>query len=419
MIETTCVRATAMARLRTGPAGPYLDLLTSALREQRYACYTIRYYLGAADAFGRWLCRQGVAIADADETAVSHYIASVERRPSRSRVKGRLPKAATGLRHLLEILRQQGVVTRRREVLPPSGAEQWLSRYDHYLKHALGSAPATRQKQLYFAKRFLATLYGSGVPDWSLLRAEAVTEFVQQEAARRRGFGRKSPARAIRSLLRYLVTQGDIPAGLEAAVPTISSWKLASLPVHLSAEEVARVIQACADGTPMGLRNHAILLLLARLGLRAKEVARLSLDDIDWTEGCLLIRAGKTHHERLLPLPEDVGQALITYLQQGRPASSHRSLFLQHTAPFHSLQTASAISSIVRHSLSRAGLQARCQGAHLFRHTIATQMVCRGASFKEVADVLGHQSLETTFIYAKLDLAALSGVALPWPGGVQ
>ena len=147
--------------------------------------------------------------------------------------------------------------------------------------------------------------------------------------------------------------------------------------------------------------------------------AQLKLEDVDWRTGSLVIRASKMHRERLLPLPEEVGQALLDYLQHGRPPTSSRHIFLVHTAPFAPLQTSSALSKAVKLLLHKAGIERHSSGAHLLRHTVASQMVCGGASFKEVADVLGHQSLQTTSIYAKLDLVALSQVALPWPGGAQ
>ena len=213
--------------------------------------------------------------------------------------------------------------------------------------------------------------------------------------------------------------QGFIANGLEAAIPRMRTWKHATLPEHLSSTEVIRILTACADGTALGKRNYALLLLLSRLGLRALEAAQLKLEDVDWRSGSLVIRASKTHRERHLPLPEEVGQACLDYLQHGRPPTNSRQIFLVHTAPFAPLQTSSALTKAVKRLLHKAGIERRSSGAHLFRHTAASQMVCGGASFKEVADVLGHQSLQTTSIYAKLDLVALSQVALPWPGGAQ
>jgi site-specific recombinase XerD len=186
----------------------------------------------------------------------------------------------------------------------------------------------------------------------------------------------------------------------------------------LSDTDISRMLQCCANGTASGTRDYAILLLLSRLGLRAKEVASLQLHDVDWANGSLLIRTSKTHAERLLPLAQDVGEALLAYLRAGRPVTSFRHFFLAHTAPYRPLQTASAITKIVKRLLAKAGIARQSSGAHLFRHTVATQLVNRGASFKDVADVLGHHTLQTTGLYAKLDLAALAQVALPWPGGM-
>jgi site-specific recombinase XerD len=303
--------------------------------------------------------------------------------------------------------------------LPTTPIERILTDYEQFLERICGAAITTRRKYLYFARQFLVFAFGSSTPEWSALRAETITNFVQQETSHRNGFGRKQPGSAIRVFLRYLVTGGLLPAGLEAAVPRMRVWKHASLPEHLTAEEVTRLLAACADGTAIGKRNHAILLLLARLGLRALEAARLQLDDVDWRTGFVVIRASKNHRHRSLPLPEEVGQALIDYLRDGRPTTSYREIFLEHTAPFQPLCTASAITKVVKRLLKKTGIERRSSGAHLLRHTAASQMVCRGASFKEVADVLGHQSLQTTHIYAKLDLTMLSQVALPWPGGAQ
>jgi integrase/recombinase XerD len=350
---------------------------------------------------------------------IARYVSLLKRRKVRSCPHGALPHEAVGLEHLLCLLRRQNIITPSRAVTAATPGEQLLAEYDQYLERTAGAAVGTRRKYLYFARQFLAFACGSATLEWSLLRPETIAAFVQQETTSRQGAGRKHPGSATRIFLRYLVTRRLIPTGLGAAIPKVRLWKHASLPEHFSAEEVSHVLAACADGTAIGKRNYAILLLLARLGIRALEGAHLQIDDIDWRTGCILIRASKNHRERNLPLPEDVGQALVDYLRDGRPRTDSRHVFLEHPAPFHPLQTSSAITKAVKRLLKKTGIERRSSGAHLFRHTAASQMVCRGASFKEVADVLGHQSLQTTSIYAKLDLAALSQVALPWPGGAQ
>ena len=398
----------------------YLDLLKEDLHAKRYAPETIRHYVAAARAFFCWLAKHNIGVADVSKATIRRYVHSLERVPMTSTHKLRLPHFGVGLQHLLETLHKHGIANPTAPAIATTAAELWLQEYDHFFEHVVGSAVATRQKYQFFARRFLSVFCGAGPLDWGALRADMLTEFVQQEAAKRMGFGRKTPATAIRTMLRYLLVQGDIPAGLDAAIPIVRQWRHAALPQYLSATDVAHVLTTCADGSPLGLRNYAILLVLARLGIRGNEVAHITLDDIDWVEGRLRIRNVKSHCERSLPLPQDVGQALIDYLQHARPSTVHRTIFLSFHAPFQPFQTPTAITHIVHRCLVKAGIAvSKGYAAHLFRHAAATQMVRGGASFKQVADVLGHHSLQTTAIYAKLDIAALSEVALPWPGGVR
>jgi len=217
--------------------------------------------------------------------------------------------------------------------------------------------------------------------------------------------------------LRFLATQNLIRPGLDGAVPTLRQWKLATLPKHFSDDEVARMLDACDVKTSRGLRDRALLLLLSRLGMRAAEVLQLHLSDIDWKEGTILVRAGKSYRDRLLPLSREVGSALVAYLKTGRPKSDLPNVFLQCNPPFNPLKRLAAPTSIVRHYLNKAGVPIHGRGAHAIRHVAATGMVCRGASLKVVADILGHKSLVTTAVYVKLDVEKLTGVALPWPGG--
>jgi integrase len=203
-------------------------------------------------------------------------------------------------------------------------------------------------------------------------------------------------------------------------VPTMRNWKYAALPRHVPDDQLERVLANCRDTSPKSRRNLAILLLLARLGMRANEVVQLRLEDIDWRSGKLFVSPGKTHTERVLPLSQEVGDSLAEYLTKARPRSESLRFFLNYRPPFRPLADASAVSKIAKRALLNSGFeQGPLIGAHNFRHTVASAMVSKGATFKDVADVLGHQSLQTTGIYAKLDLKALAKVALPWGGGAK
>ena len=279
-----------------------------------------------------------------------------------------------------------------------------------------GVAPGTRKSYCFWVRRFLAGFCGSVAPDWSALRGTDLSVFVKNEASRLKRNGRGAPGTAMRAFVRYLIFLGVAQDGLQGAIPQRPRWRHVGLPRHLPPADVDRVVAGALDGTTRGRRNYAILLLLARTGLRAHEVAQLSLDDVDWQEGIINIRSKKSRSERRLPLAHDVGAALVGYLEHCRPPCSSRTIFLRVIPPFDPFLGSAGICRLVRRALTRAGLLNTPSAAHLFRHTAATQMLRGGASFKEIADVLGHTAISTTAIYAKLDIAGLSRVAMPWPG---
>ena len=313
-------------------------------------------------------------------------------------------------------VRPRRTATSPRLVELPAELDQWVNEFDGHLSQVAGLATATRRQYCFFVRRFLAQYRDVVVPERCVLRAEWLTDFARQEATRLHGPSRNKPGTSLRSWLRYLVFCGVIDAGMEAAIPSMPQWRYASLPVRLTANETERVINASRDGGSHELRNRAILLLLARLGLRACEARHLTLDDIDWDDGSVRIAPGKNRCERRLPLPHDVGDALYVYLRDERPACSCREVFLSTRKPYGPIRDSSLVSGTVRQAMKRCGISSMPAAAHALRHSAATRMVCRGASFKDVADVLGHASIKTTGIYAKLDVAALAHVALPWPG---
>jgi site-specific recombinase XerD len=296
-------------------------------------------------------------------------------------------------------------------------AMKCLDKFDDYLLRVKGVAPSTRKIYCLWVRRFLAGFCGlaATAPDWSALRGSDLAIFVGNEASRLQRNGRRIPGIAMRAFVRYLVFLGLAQEGLCGAIPQRPRWRHVELPRFLPQADVDRVVAAALDDTAAGRRNYAILLLLSRTGLRAHEVAQLSLDDIDWRNGVINVRSNKSRNERRLPLVHDVGAAIVDYLERGRPPCHFRTIFLRVIPPFEPFLGSSGICRLTRRALSRADLHTPA-AAHLFRHTAATRMIRGGASFKEIADVLGHAAISTTAIYAKLDTAGLSRVAMPWPG---
>ncbi len=421
MIEDYFTQGAVRRRMRAGSMGSYLDALAAELEAQHYSRKSIRRQLRNADAFGRWLAEQKIPIQDVTEAVVARYTGPMHRCPGPSRAQGYRPHNARGLSGLIELLRRQGVVPAHAEAPPPpscTSAGHWLQVFDQHLEHVAGAAASRRKNCLGFARGLLRAIFDDGDVDFTQIQAEHVAAFVQTRAEKRGPTSRKDPGAAVLVFLRFLCGAGLIPDHLQYAVPRVRQFRHAALPRFLTTADLNRVLALPADPSPKQLRNQAMLLLLARLGLRAGEVVRLQLEDIDWRAGHLLIRAGKTRRERVLPLPQDAGDALVRYLKEGRPASSHRRVFLNLCPPHQPLASSVVLTGIAQAALRQAGIASHRPGAYVFRHTIATHMVWGGTTFKDIADVLGHRSLDSTAIYAKLDLASLAQVAIAWPGGV-
>jgi len=249
------------------------------------------------------------------------------------------------------------------------------------------------------------------------LRAEQVVRFLEREVARLGLAQAKHLTTALRSFLQYARYRGDVVLDLAAVIPSVASWSMAAIPRAIPPDAVRRLLASMRRRTAIERRDYAVVVLLADLGLRAGEVAGLQLDDLDWSGGQVRV-GGKGGHWSALPLPVRVGEAISAYLRHGRPQSPSRHLFLRAKPPYSGVRSA-AITAIVGRALRHAGVQAPTSGAHQFRHALATQMLRRGASLREIGDVLRHRRIQTTTIYAKVDLGALRPLALPWPGGVE
>jgi len=355
----------------------------------------------------RWLEAQGLGPAALDEHLTRQFLAA-------RRADGYAAlRSARALAPLLGHLRGLGVAPPRMPVLQ-TPADRLAMRFGEYLARERGLAKDSIRSYTGVARRFLA---GAGLGDGAGaegLTAAGVTGFVRRECARRGVASAKATVTGLRSLLRFLYLDGQISAPLAGAVPSAACWQLAALPRAVSPAELARLMDSCDRDSAAGRRDFAILVLLARLGLRAGEVAALDLGDICWRQGEITVR-GKGSRRDILPLPVDVGEAVAGWLAGGRPREAAcPAVFVRLRAP-HGRLASTSVSYVVRRACTRAGVPAA--GAHRLRHSTATGMLAAGGTLAEIGQVLRHAQPGTTAIYAKADVLALSQLARPWPGG--
>lgn len=291
-----------------------------------------------------------------------------------------------------------------------------LGQFQHYLRQERGLCELTITRYTPVVSSFLAECFPAGALDFRQISANDIGEFVQRQAEHITTKSAPTVVTALRSFLRHLLYRGAIDTDLAACVPTIATWSLSNVPKYLPADQIQRVLDACDRNTAAGKRDYAILILLARLGLRAGEVVALTLDDIDWEAGVITVR-GKGKRVAQMPSPIEVGAALADYIRHTRPACSSRRVFIRKKAPLVGFANSIAICSLVDRALEKAGIESVYRGSHLFRHSLATEMLKQGASLPEIGDLLRHRRPDTTAIYAKVDLVSLRSIALPWPGG--
>ena len=395
-------------RLRVGPVHQHIESFSEHLIALGYAPATLRQQVQLVKAFDRWLLRHHVGVGDLDQRAIGAFL-HVPR--SRRRVR----RGRATLDRLLHHLRSKGVVASPPPVTDPSLRAALEHHYQQYLRAERGLCPTTIDNYLAFCREFLTEQVGDAESSVGTLCAADVSAFVRRHAHARGPARAKLMVTALRALFRFLFQRGEIAVDLSAAVPAVPDWRLATIPKTIAPGDVERLLRACDLKTATGRRDRAVLLLLARLGLRAGEVVALELDDIDWRAGEITIRGKKGLRHDRFPLPADVGSALATYLRRDRPESAGRRVFFCRRAPRRAFANRGAVTTIVRRAVARAGLDAPVRGAHLLRHSLATRMLRHGASLSEIGQVLRHRAASSTEIYAKVDLESLRSVAQPWP----
>jgi integrase/recombinase XerD len=402
-----------LSREPEGPLAAYLGPFAESLSRQGYTEHYVHRQVMLAACFSRWL--------EQTEVLARHVTSEHAARYLRFRYRRRRPNQGdlAALTHVIEFLRGERVIRAEKGPTPQfTPVERCVQAYEQYLRKERVLAEATIVNYVPFIGRFLNERFGAGPVKLATLRAGDVVGFVQRQARQLHLKRAKLLTTALRSFLQYARYRGAIRLDLAAVVPCVANWSMPSIPRGIEPDQVRRVLSRINRRTAVGRRDYAILLLLARLGLRSGEVAFLELEDIDWKAACLSVH-GKSGRRTQLPLPQDVGEAIVAYLRHGRPRSRSRRVFLRARAPVRGFLTQGAVGTIVRHALLRAGVEAPTTGAHQFRHGLATQLLRQGASLAQIGELLGHTSPETTKIYTKVDLKALRTLALPWPGGVR
>jgi site-specific recombinase XerD len=401
-----------VAHLRRGPLGPYLDGVAGGLFNQGYAIQTGRAKIRFLSDLSRWLERRKIRSTDVTEEQLGRF-GDLRERQHRLRRGDRQT-----LKQLLGYLREIEVIRQPRRLVKKGLLDRTLEDFTRFLTEQRGLTQATLDNYLPVARSFLETRFGTGRIHLDRLRVADVTGFVARHGSHWSSKRCQLVASGLRSFLGFLTQEGTVTTNLAAAVPTIAAWRLTGLPQFLEPGQVEKLLRACPRHTGAGRRDLAVLLLLARLGLRAGEVVHLNLEDIDWEAGEIFVR-GKSARQDRLPLSSEVGEALARYLKRDRPRCGCRRVFLRLRAPHQGFSSSVAICDIFRRALARARLDPENKGAHLLRRSLATTMLRRGASLTQIGQVLRHQLAQTTEIYAKVDLAALRGLAQPWPGGVR
>jgi len=407
MLETHLHSPVTRHRLRTGPAAGYVDAFADWLHSHGYKRVSIKNSLTALAGWTDWLVTAGFTVHEllAGFEACKLEVNKVGRVNRRG---GPNRKSLTAASIFLRFLQQRGELPT--PAGPPSATDRWpiLMEFRSWMAAHRGLTETT----LDVYEGILVGLLDALGDNTAVYSAETLRSFVLRRA-RPHGIERaKSIVVAVRSFVRFLGVTGRCPAGMEHAIPGFASWRLSSVPRFLDAEDVERVISSCADYA-FEQRDRAVLLLLARLGLRASEVSQLEFTNIDWRKGEISI-CGKSRRQESLPLPQEVGDAILKYVKEARPPLQIREVFTTVLAPFHALTRAN-VTHIVRAALLRAGIKAPINGAHLLRHSAATAMLSHGASLAGVGAVLRHRSPTTTAHYAKVNIGLLSEIAQPWP----
>lgn len=409
MLEDFFTLCSVIARHRRGLFGAYIDDIVTQLDAAGYKRRTVRSAVAAVQRFGRWMDRHGLRARDASEKTIGEFCRM------QCAHAGRRAGEAAALRVLLVHLRRLGIasVPVQLEVGMP---ERIAQDFATYLRQERALSEATLKSYGPVARLFMDERCASGSSsDLAKLCAVDIHEFVLRRVRSCCPKRMQLILTALRSFLRFLYLRGQLAAPLAEHLPKVAGWRLSELPKWLASDAIERTLASCDRRSDVGQRDYAILMLLARLGLRAGEIMSMELEDIRWDTGEIRV-CGKGQQRKCFPLSQEVGKAVAAYLENVRQPCASRRVFLRIRAPYRGLAHSAALGAIVRRALSRAGLDPPSKGAHLFRHSLATHMLQNGATLTEIGQILHHKSPNTTAIYAKVDISGLRALARPWPG---
>jgi integrase/recombinase XerD len=414
MFEKIFGSSARVQALRDSPGGSLLESFCRELLDAGFLKSTVGDQIRAAEHFLNWTHRKGIPISGLNRHLLEGFNSHLKKCRCRSSLRSYSPRKRVHFvycaHRFLSHLRDTGVITTLiDEPTPPDPVllvafRQWMHRWR-------GICDATLDNYSISIREVLNRLGD----DPNKYDARSLRDFV---IAKSRNCGPatiQTCTTGLRMFLRFLIAEGKCAASLEASIPGVAHWRLASLPRYFQPEEVERIIDSCDPTSAVGRRDRAIILLLARLGLRAGDIVQMRLSDIDWKDAWIHV-CGKGRRQMRLPLSQEVGQAIVAYLQKSRPHTDADSLFVGCRAPFHAFGSHSAVSVIVNRAISRAAVRRPSRGAaHLLRHSVATSMLRQGASLQDIAAVLRHRSIDTTQIYAKVDVSALRQIVQLWP----
>lgn len=412
MVYQTVLSKRAWKNSHEGPLGAHINAFTAWLQEQGYAQFTVRYFIRLVADLSRWLAHRGFGV---NELQLWHIESFIQIRENSGSLR---PGDAKILSRLLSFLQAIGATEPSPQHQNPTAIDRICAAYAAYLREERGLSDATLQNYLPPVQLLLSQSFGDGAIDLTALDAGKISGFILRQAQRSSPNRGNLIATALRSFLRFLFISSAMATDLSHCVPSVPSWRMRGLPRALTQEEIEQVLVHCDRTTAVGKRDYAILVLLARLGLRSGEVVALRLDDLHWNIGEIVVHGKGASCDRM-PLIREVGEAIADYLEHARPLCASRDLFLRSKAPLRGFASSIAISTLVRRALERAGLNPASKGAHLFRHGLACSMLQQGATLEQIGTILRHHHPDTTTLYAKVDLPRLRRLAAPWPGGAS